>query len=139
MIASLEEVRQSVMTTFKTAHQANYPTTLVNYPNLVVVDLEHQKDPFVSLRLSLSDTSRTAIGEEEIYVNGTLEVYFYYREGTGTAHAANYTDMLNTTISMNIFDSLGYREVKPINIKSFPGWEGCLNSIEFDLVAGPTC
>ena len=64
----LEDVRQSVVGAFKSVQDTYYPTTLVNYPNITVVDLEHQVDPFVSLSLDLSKATQAALADKVLIV-----------------------------------------------------------------------
>lgn len=135
----LEDVRQSVITTFKSYHDAINPTVLVNYPNYTVVDIERQKDPFVNVELDLNDTPRAALGEKEILVRGVLHVYYYFRDGSGMAGAYEYADSLNQYISMSLVDSVQYEEVKGYDIQTFPGWKGRLNSIKFNIVDQNVC
>jgi len=129
----LEDVRQEVIGAFKGVHDAHYPATKVNYPNFVVVDLEHQVDPFVSVALDLSLASRAAIGDNEMIVPGLLLVYYYFREGTGSAGSFGYTDMLNQYLCMQQIGSIAYGAAKPMSIRSFPVWDGLLNYIKFDI------
>jgi len=129
----LEDVRKSVMTAFQTAHAVSYSTTKVNYPNLMIVDIEHQRDPFVTLHLDLSKVERAAMGDSELLVPGALSVYFYFREGTGTSAAMTYTDMLNSRLGMKHIGHVYYHVVKPIDVITFPGWVGVLNYIKFDV------
>lgn len=136
---SLEEVRQAVIGNFQTVHEAQYPTTLAEYPNFSVVDIEHQKEPFVKVELDLKDIEQAAIGERELLVPGVLRVYFYYREGQGMSGAYSYTDALNTYLGMTQIGAIWYHAAKPMNIKTFPGWEGCLNTIKFDVVKNLVC
>jgi len=133
----LEEVRQTVVGAFKTVHDAHYPTTLVNYENFSVVDIEHQEAPFVNLELNFSSTDQAAMGVREIYVSGILSATFYYQEGHGRQGALSYTDMLNQYLCMQSFDGVHYRAVKPYQVVTFPGWVGTMNNIQFELV--PSC
>jgi hypothetical protein len=136
---SLDEVRQEVVAAFKQVHDANYPTTLVNYPNLIVVDIENQVDPFVSVDLDLSETERSAVGEKELLVPGNLNVIFYYRENTGTTSSWQYADMLNTNLGMSQVGALQFHPVKPMNIKTFDGWDGLMCTVRFDVVKELSC
>jgi len=129
----LEDVRQAVISAFQTAHAVSYSATKVNYPNLVVVDLEHQVAPFVSVELDLSKVTRAALADTELLVPGVLQVYFYYREGTGTSGALRYTDSLNTNLCMRQHGAIYYHAVKPMPVTTFPAWVGLLNYIKFDL------
>jgi len=136
---SLEEVRQSVVAAFKDVHDTHYSSTLVNYPNFTVVDLEHQTDPFVNVELDFTNTEQAALGEKEIYVHGILYVTFYFRDGSGMSGAYSYTDMLNQYLGMSVFNSIGYQAAKVINIQTFPGWQGSMNQIPFDIVTEANC
>ena len=107
---------------------------LVNYPNILVVDIEHQLDPFVSVDLEFRDTSRAAMGEREIYGHGALIVYYYFQDNTGTAGATQYADFLNANIAMQEVGSIAYQAVKCVDIRTFPGWVGKMNTIVFDVV-----
>jgi hypothetical protein len=131
----LEDVRQSVIGAFQTAHAVSYSATKVNYPNLVVVDLEHQAAPFVSVELDLSAVTKAALGDSELLVPGVLQVYFYYRQGTGTLDAFKYTDSMNANLCMRQIGSVYYHAVKPIPVTTFPAWVGMLNYIKFDVSA----
>ncbi len=136
---SVEEVRQEIISVFKTAHDIAYPSILVNYPNYLVVDLEHQEDPFVSVGLDLNETPVAALGEREILVNGTLILYYYYREGSGVAGAFSYTDFINSELGMRLENAIQYHAVKSLGIQSFPGWGGRMNSLPFDVVRSIAC
>ena len=135
----LEDVRQSVVGAFKSVQDAYYPTTLVNYPNITVVDLEHQVDPFVSLSLDLSKATRAALADKELLVPGVLEVYFYFREGTGTQESTIYTDKLNEHLCMQQNGAIYYHAVKPMRVTTFPAWVGTLNYIRFDISSALLC
>lgn len=136
---SLEEVRQTVINAFQTAHAISYSGTLVNFPNYVVVDLENQKNPFVSVDLSIDKSERLAIGEVDIFVQGTLRAYYYFREGKGLSNAYTYTDMLNNELCLREVDSVNYHAVDTSNVISFPGWQGVMNSVKFDIVMSGSC
>lgn len=132
-MTALNDVRSAVISAFKTVHDAHAPTVKVNYPNLVVVDIEHQTDPFVTLSLDTQGITRAALGETELLVPGFLFVYYYFLENTGTASAYSYTDMLNTYLCMRQVGSIAYGPARPIMIETFPGWKGFMNSIKFDV------
>ncbi len=134
MMVYLEDVRKSVMSTFHAAHIINYSATPVNYPNLLVVDIEHQLDPFVSVDLEFRNTSRASLGEREIFVNGALIVYYYCQDNTGSTAAMQYSDFLNDSIAMRVIDSVAYQAVQVVDIVTFPGWVGKMNTLVFDVV-----
>ncbi len=137
---SFEYVRQKIIAMFKTAHDANYPSTLVNYPNFIVVDLDHQKDPFASVHLSIErQTKQLALGVKELHVIGMLSVSYYFLEGKGLSGAYSYVDMLNTAIGLKNVDGIVYSMADPVNIKTFPGWEGLLSNISFQVPMGADC
>jgi len=135
----IEDVRQSVMQSFGDVHGIYYPTTMVNYPNITVVDIEHQVEPFVSISLDLSKVEKAALGDKELLVPGVLEVYFYYREGTGTQDSMIYTDTLNAHLCMQQVGAIYYHAAKPMRVTTFPAWVGTLNYIKFDVSSALAC
>lgn len=128
-----------MVSTFKAAHEVSFSGTLVNYPNYVVVDLEHQRVPFVSIEIELTDTSMSALGEREITAQGVLRVYYYYREGTGMSGAFSYTDVLNDQLGMTWLAGVYYQAANVLDVVSFPGWVGKLLEFKFDVVDGVEC
>jgi len=136
---SLEEVRQTVISSFQAIHEVYYPSTLVDYPNYQVVDIERQTAPFIKVELMFDETPRAALGERDILVKGTLYAYFYFRKGAGLSGAYSYTDMLNEYLAMTLTAGIQYQAVRTVNIENFPGWKGVMNGITFDVVSGPDC
>ncbi len=136
---SLDDVREETLTVFKAVHDAYHPTVLVNYPNFVVVDIENQEDPFVSVELSMVNSVQAAMGEREILVPGTLTATYYFREGKGLSSAYVYTDTLNNYIGMTQVGALYFHAVQPMDVQTFPGWKGVMNSIRFDVVKELLC
>lgn len=134
----LEDVRKSVIQTFSDVQGIYYPDMKVGYPNWNIVDIEHQVDPFAKVSLDLSKAERAALGDTEQLVPGVLEVYYYFREGTGTSAATKYTDVLNAHMCMQQVGDIYYHAVKPMNVKTFPAWVGVLNYIKFDI-SSATC
>jgi hypothetical protein len=132
---SLEEVRQVVTAEFQRVHELNYPTMPVDYANFQVVDVEHQRLPFVVFDLRIDESARGELGEREIFVRGTLSPIFYYMQGRGGQGHLEYMDMLNRELGMQILNSVHYHAVRPTQVSTFPGGGGALNSIKFDVVA----
>jgi len=135
---SVEEVRQEILTAFKTIHDAN-SSYLVNYPNLKIVDIERQRDPFVEVELDFTGITHAAIGEKEILIPGFFNVYFNYRNGTGTSASTLYTDILNQHLSLEQFGDIQFGENKPMSVEFIPGWQGVMNNIRFDITQNPSC
>lgn len=132
---SLEEVRREVVGMFKRVHETFYSEIKVNYPDYVIIDIERQKDPFVSVDIDLSGVKRAAYGEREILVPGHLEVFFYSRLNTGMAESLKYTDMLTENLSQLQVGSVCYGALSPRQVQTFPDWKGVKNVIRFDIVA----
>ncbi len=135
----VEEVRQEIISTFKAAQDTAYPSMLVNYPNYLVVDLEHQEEPFVTVGLDLVETPVAALGEREILVKGTLILYYYYREGTGVSSAFTYTDFINAELGMKLVNAIQYHAVKSNTFQAYPGWGGRMTVLSFDVVSSVSC
>ena len=128
---SLNDVRKNLISEFKVVHEAHYPNLLVNYPNFVVVDIEVQTDPFVSVGIYFDNVDQAVLGEDELDVTGRLAVSYYFRQGVGTKSAYDYTDMLNNHLAMRKIGGLWVSPAKPFNISTYPGWNGILNSMRF--------
>lgn len=135
---SIEEVRQVVIAEFQRVHNLAYSATAVNYPNRRVVDIEHQRLPFVDVAILFDKAAQAAIGEEEIFVAGRLTPIFYYQEGRGGQGYLSYTDMLNQELGTEVLNSVHYHVARPITVITYPGWVGCANDIKFEVVA-PEC
>jgi len=128
---ALNDVRKSLLSAFQSFHEANYPELKVNYPNLVVVDIEHQLDPFISLEIHFDNLDQATLHDDELEITGRFVVYYYFRFGKGTQGALEYTDALNQQFCQRIVGELWLRPARPYNISTFPGWSGVLNSIPF--------
>lgn len=140
-MTSLDEVRIAVIRAFRAVHQANYPTTKVNYPDHLVVDLEHQSEPFISVEIDLTGVTHASMGEKDILVPGILHVIHYSREGTGTSQGLKYLDMLNGDdgLALKQVGEIFFNVAKPIPVKTFPEWKGLMCSMRFDLSKGTIC
>lgn len=136
---SLEEVRQTAIGHFNTAHNVSYAGTLVNYPNLVVVDLEHQVVPFVSVEINFRNTSQSELGQKEILAQGELVAYFYVRDGEGSAAGLRYADELNELLGMELKGEIYYQAASVLDVVTFPGWKGKMIAFKFDVVRGVDC
>lgn len=130
---SLEDVRDAVITSFRTVHNASYPTVPVNYPNYFVVDIEHFTGSFfvnVSLNygydISISDLS----GGDNI-IKGTLEVSTVTKYGTGTKAMSTYSNMLMTNFLSKTLNGVNYTRMRSLQISPYPGYIGIMNIIEF--------
>jgi len=136
---SVEEVRQEIITTFKAAQNSFYPSMLVNYPNYMVVDIEHQEEPFVTVGLDLTETPVAALGEREILVNGSLFLFYYYRTGTGVASSFTYTDFVNMQLGMKLEGAIQYQAVHSAIFQDIPGWDGRVTTLPFIVVSSISC
>ena len=136
---SLEEVRQVIVAEFKAVHDSSYPTVPVNYENFAVVDIEHQREPFVSIELSFDNTELSSLGSEDIFVTGLLSVTYYYQEGRGGQGNLEYSDVLNANLCLRVLNGIYYSAVKPYKVVTFPGWIGRMNMIKFTLDPTSTC
>ncbi len=132
MTESTEIIRQKVIAAFKTIHEANYPSTLCNYPNFTVVDFEHQIEPYVTVEIDINPGKQLEIGSTDTFPTGLLSVYFYYPAGKGLSGACSYTDMLMTEMGLNNLNGIQYGPVSPVPV-NFQGWPGKLNMIKFNV------
>ena len=129
---SLEEIRQTVATTFKTLHDANYGAVPVNWPNFYVVDTEHMPETYVSVQLSLGRPVEMAdVRGTEAIVKGELLISFLRREGAGLTGSSAYSDMLLQNICFKKLSGIYYQGLRILSVSPHPGVVGEMNVIAF--------
>lgn len=126
-----DDFRTKLFKAYEDLHAASYPALLVNYPGIIVVDPEHQTDPFVVVGAVFSKTKQMDLGSRSVIIRGELLVHYYFRPGTGSKHAANFSDFLLDKISMRTISGIKFKELTPYPIKGEEGWEGTLNVVPF--------
>ncbi len=136
---SFEEVRQVGIAAYNDVHVVSFPTIPVNYPDRIVVDLEHQVDPFVSVELEFNPASQTALGERELFVSGFLRLYHYTKDGTGTSASLVYVDDVNEELALKNINNVWFGAPDILDVVSFPGWKGKLVGLEFKVSDGVSC
>lgn len=130
---SLEDIRDTVITSFRTLHNASYSTVPVNYPNFFVVDLEHfTGNFFVNVNLNYGyDVSISDLGSGSSVVRGTLEVSTVTKFGTGTKNVSTYSNMLMSNFLSKTLSGVNYTRMRSYQISPYPGYTGIMNVIEF--------
>jgi hypothetical protein len=132
-----EEIRNTIISAFKTAHSgsafSSYP---VDYPNYRAVDLEKQSGPFLSIELNFGRKVNTvAIGDSNVSITGELFVNFVVKDGVGMSGAAKYTDMLISTFVGKQISNISYEQLTTTNYSPYKGFWGCMNRIYFTVSA----
>jgi len=128
---TFEELRETIIDLFKTAHDAAYPTTLVDYPNKPKVDIETQVDPWVKVELAINNQRQLCLGSNFTRVSGWLYVVANVRTGDGTKWQTQYTDFLDTNFSLEVLDDITFRELVPLPGVSYPAWHTVRNVLPF--------
>lgn len=130
---SLEDIRDTVITSFRTLHNASYPTVPVNYPNFFVVDLEHFTGSFfVNVNINYGyDVWIADLGSGNNIIKGTLEVSTVTKYGTGTKAMSTYSNMLMTNFLSKTLSGINYTRMRTYQISPYPGYTGIMNIIEF--------
>jgi len=129
---AIEEVRQAVMTLFKTLHTTNYPTMLVNYPNRVSVDTENLTAPFISVEITAGgDVVLDDLGSRDVRIEGLILINYLQAIGRGTTGSAAYSDMLNAGMCNQKIGGVTYGGLKIYNVSPAPGIVGQSNKITF--------
>lgn len=129
---SIEEVRQAVMSLFKTVHTANHSALVVNYPNLVAVDLEHLTGPFISVEITAGETAELdSLGEDDVLIEGTIFINYLLPSGKGTAGAAAYSDTLKNNMCNRKIAGVVYGPLRVFSVSPYPGIVGQSNKISF--------
>jgi len=129
----IEEVRSTVMSLFKSLHTGAYPAMLVNYPNLLAVDIEHQTDPFISVEITAGETSDIDyLGSEgDVIIEGSILINYLIPLGKGTTGAASYSDLLKNNIANKRLSGITYGPLRVFSVSPYPGIVGQCNKISF--------
>lgn len=130
---SLEDVRDAVITSFRTLHNVSYSTVPVNYPNFFVVDLEHFTGSFfVNVNLNYGyDVSIADLGGGNNIIKGTLEITTVAKYGTGTKNMSTYSNMLMNGFLSKTLSGVNYTRMRTYQISPYPGYTGVMNVVEF--------
>lgn len=128
-----EDLRQKLITAYKTAHDVSYAGLPVNYPNRTVVDPEGRSDPFVVFGVVLTKNKQLEMGARNLRITGELLVTYHYRPGSGSSGSTNFSDFLMYTFGLRTITGITFREVSPYNSAGQEGWEGTLNVIPFTI------
>lgn len=130
---SLEEIRSTIFTAFKTIHEASsYASVPVNWPNFATVDYEHMPDTVISVALSFGQQidNYDTTGADVVVV-GELLVSYLRKAGTGLTGAAGYTDVLLNGLAFKRLSGVNYRAPRVLSVSPYPGVVGTMNVIKF--------
>lgn len=129
---SIEEIRQTVFSTFKAFHDASYSAVPVNWPNYSTVDAEALTGSFVSVQLAMQSGSEvydvTALSD---IVRGELLVSYLRPTGAGLTGSAEYADMLRTNICQKKLSGIVFFSMKILEVSPAPGIVGQMFVIPF--------
>lgn len=130
---SLEEVRSTIGSTFKTLHTASYPTIPVNYPNYFTVDIETFSGLFfVNFCINWGDNVVASdITGSEATVHGNVSISTVGKVKTGTAWASGYSTMLLSGMLFKTINGINYTNMKSVEISPFPGFYGVSNIVSW--------
>lgn len=133
---TLVDIQQSILTAFKTLHDAQHPTVDVNYPNLTVVDYENfTGNYFVGVELSWGDGIVGAdLLMDQADITGRLYVSTHYKRDSGFTGAAAYVDMLLTGLCGKTLNHISYLGMKVYDISAHPGFVGKKCAIPFRVI-----
>ena len=140
---SLDEVRGIIITKFLTAHNKEHSSVLVDLPNLPIVDIDNQKEPWIKVELYLPNTELACLeGEDfEVDIDGRFYVTYYAPKGAGTKAMSQYTDMLITEMGLQLTEGISFGPVQtsPVWNMNLKNWEGNMNTLTFFTVANKMC
>ena len=130
---SLEEIRSTIFTAFKTIHEASsYASVPVNWPNFATVDYENMPAAVVAVEINFA---RQVAGYDttgdEIMISGELLVSYLRKSGTGLTGAAGYTDVLNAGFAFKRLSGIYYGAARVLSVSPYPGVVGVMNVIGF--------
>ena len=126
-----ESMRVDLMTLVKSFHTTYYSTTEVNEPKRLITDVEHATQPFVTVEIVMK-MHRISLSNKCFSVGGRLILNFFARKNSGSKVFSDYTDKLSDYFGTQIINGITFREVVPISNKLIPGFDGEMNSIEFE-------
>ena len=131
-MSTLESIRQSLISVFKTAHDALYPGVLCNYPNHAVVDIDRQRDPFVSVELVFQGAEQAMLGDSDTEAHGIMSVTFYVQDGDGMKSASEYADAIMQELAAQYASSGVFVFAPSIHtVRTFEGWSGLMLAFRF--------
>lgn len=126
-----EDLRSKLSTALDTYLSASYPTLPVNYPNRIAVDPEGRTDPFVQAYFIFSPARQINLGQRCIRVEGSMNLTYFYRPGTGVKGSAQFSDFLVDKFGLRTINGIVFRTVTPYYNAGMTGWEGTLNVVPF--------
>lgn len=130
---SLEEIRQTLLTSIKTILSTNLPSVKVVYPNFFSIDLENFTDPyFIMVDIELgSDVVAGDTGKSDISVYGSLIVHAVFVNDKGWAGSTSLTDVLAANFLSSRVSGIDYTTMKVYNSAPYPGYKGRKHIIKF--------
>lgn len=132
MTPSLEEIRQTAVSAFKTMHDTYFSTLPIEYPNYTSADEEHMTGPYVALDIDMARyMEQFGIGDSESIVRGRLVVYYLYPENTGMNGVGNYLDKIKDTFCYRQLSGISYMEMVTYNVFPSPGLVGVRAEVKF--------
>ena len=129
---ALEEIRQLTITAIKQINDTSFPTLPVNYPNYSNVDFENLAGPFVAVEIRLGDkVDASDVGGDEVLVSGKLVLSYLYEIGSGMQGAAEYLDVVKSTLCFTTIEGVNYGGMRIYNVSPYPGIVGQMAEIDF--------
>ncbi len=125
-----EDLRQKLTLAYKTLHDVAYPTLPVNYPDRAEYNPEGSTAPFVVIYFEISP-KQLELGSRSMKVDGSMNVTYFYRPGSGPKGSAQFSDFLLDKIGLRAINGIVFNEVTPYYDAGMAGWEGTLNVIPF--------
>lgn len=126
-----EQLRKSITAQLVEFFGEKFPTTAVNYPNRLVVDIEKHREPFITVEFLFSGVDQITVGKEQIVPEGSLNLYLYYLKNTGISAGTTFADEVIERFNSVVFGDTSFGKVKTNKVQTFPGWEGLLARIPF--------
>ena len=129
---SLEEIRQTLFTTFKALHDASFSAVPINWPNFQLIDGEALNGSFVSVQLTFRHEAKIYdISADGDIVKGELLVSYLRPTGTGFTGSPAYSDMLRANLCNQSKSGLTFFGLSILEVSPAPGIVGQMNVIPF--------
>ena len=129
---SLEEIRQTLFSTFKALHDASFPSVPINWPNFQLVDGEALNGSFVSVQLTFRNGAEIYdISADGDVVKGELLVSYLRPVGAGFTGSPSYSDMLRASLCNQNKSGITFLGISILEVSPAPGIVGQMNVIPF--------
>lgn len=132
MTPSFEETRQTIIAAAKTMLDANFASTVVEWPNYPAANKEHLVYPFIRVLLEFSTAvEQFGISDDDSIIRGKLVFYYLYQENTGLNGVGAFLDAVKNYFCFKALSGVSYGKMVVYNVYPSPGLVGQKIEVRF--------